>query len=617
ISADSPTQKVGAAVAPTESTDAPESSLRAIDGGIRHAIPMLSLENSYNREDVAKFVSKAADGKTTFTVEPKMDGAAVSITYEDGKLTLAATRGDGVMGEEITHNVLTIKALPHQIAHNGTLVVRGEIFMPKDVFEKLNDARAKLGQPLFANPRNAAAGSMKLLDSAEAARRGLDMRVYDVASSTNLPSHSANLEYCGSLGLPINDLNRVCHNLDEILAALDAIEQLRFSLPYEIDGAVIKVNEYTKRSAMGSTGKFPRWAVAYKYAALQATTILKSVTFQVGHTGEITPVAELEPVQLSGSTISRATLHNEDQIARLGVMIGDTVFIEKGGEIIPKIVKVVLDARPTTAQAITFPAECPICGMPLSKPDGEARWCCNNPECAGRVKATLAKFASREAMDIDGMGPALIDALVDEGRISKFADIYSLQAAELAKRDKMGSRSAQKLVAAIEKSKSQPFSRVLYAMSLPRVGVNTSKLLSSNFKNIDQLMAATRTDLVSIADIGDKTATILLQTFATEAFQDMVASLREIGLNMAAAEAPQAVESAITGKSFLITGTLSVPRKTMEDRIESLGGKLLSSVSKNLNYLIVGENAGSKLTKAESIGVPVLSEDDFEKMLAE
>jgi DNA ligase (NAD+) len=608
---------VGAAVAPTESTDAPESSLRAIDGGIRHAIPMLSLENSYNREDVAKFVSKAADGKTTFTVEPKMDGAAVSITYEDGKLTLAATRGDGVMGEEITHNVLTIKALPHQIAHNGTLVVRGEIFMPKDVFEKLNDARAKLGQPLFANPRNAAAGSMKLLDSAEAARRGLDMRVYDVASSTNLPSHSANLEYCGSLGLPINDLNRVCHNLDEILAALDAIEQLRFSLPYEIDGAVIKVNEYTKRSAMGSTGKFPRWAVAYKYAALQATTILKSVTFQVGHTGEITPVAELEPVQLSGSTISRATLHNEDQIARLGVMIGDTVFIEKGGEIIPKIVKVVLDARPTTAQAITFPAECPICGMPLSKPDGEARWCCNNPECAGRVKATLAKFASREAMDIDGMGPALIDALVDEGRISKFADIYSLQAAELAKRDKMGSRSAQKLVAAIEKSKSQPFSRVLYAMSLPRVGVNTSKLLSSNFKNIDQLMAATRTDLVSIADIGDKTATILLQTFATEAFQDMVASLREIGLNMAAAEAPQAVESAITGKSFLITGTLSVPRKTMEDRIESLGGKLLSSVSKNLNYLIVGENAGSKLTKAESIGVPVLSEDDFEKMLAE
>jgi DNA ligase (NAD+) len=380
---------------------------------------------------------------------------------------------------------------------------------------------------------------------------------------------------------------------------------------------VIKVNSYSQRKVLGSTGKFPRWAVAYKYTALQATTVLRSVSFQVGRTGAITPVAELEPVLLSGSTISRATLHNEDELKRLGVMVGDTVFIEKGGEIIPKIVSVMLEKRPADAQQINFPEACPSCGGAVEKTEGEARWRCINPLCKDRLKAMLSHFVSRNAMDIDGMGDSIVSALVDEARLEKFADIYSLTTTELAKRDKMGSRSAQKLVAAIEASKARPFERVLFAIGLPQVGANTSKLLAANFPDIDTLMAAKRDELTAINDIGDKTADGLVQIFATAEFRQMVDELKAIGLTMIATKKAEPVSSPISGKSFLITGTLSVGRKEMEERIAGLGGRVASSVSKNLNYLIAGEKAGSKLTKAQSLGVQVLTEAEFEAMMTE
>lgn len=602
----SPTTQVGASL---------PSSTQA-EGTVRHSVPMLSLENSYNKEDVEKFINKAKGDGISFTVEPKMDGAAVSITYENGSLTLGATRGDGVTGEIITRNVKTIQSLPHKISHKDELIIRGEIFMPKNVFEKLNEGRGAEGKPLFANPRNAAAGSLKLLDSEETAKRGLDIRIYGIDSETGKQSHSEDMDYCKSMKLPVNELNRLCFNLEEVIQALDDIEKVRFTLPYEIDGAVIKVNEYEKRKELGSTGKFPRWAIAYKYAALQATTVLKGVAFQVGRTGSITPVAELEPVLLSGSTISRATLHNEDEIKRLGVMIGDTVFIEKGGEIIPKIVKVVEDKRPADAKEIIFPSSCPECGVEVIKPEGEVRWRCVNPDCKARVKAMLSQFVSRNAMDIDGMGDSIINDLVDEERLKKYADIYTLTKEELAKREKMGERSAQKLVAAIEKSRSQPFDRVLFAMGLPQVGTSTSKVLASHFGSMDKLTASSKEELISIPDVGDKTADMLIETFATERFKDMLASLKAIGLSMEADTPKEAAKSPITGKTFLITGTLSAPRKEVEDRIVSMGGKLLSAVSKNLDYLIAGEKAGSKLTKAQSLGVAVLSEDDFEKLIS-
>ena len=603
IQEDSPARQVGAAT----------------DGAVRHAVPMLSLENSYNREDVEKFVTKmiqvAGSSPLSFTVEPKMDGAAVSITYQNGFLALAATRGDGVAGEEITANIKTLGNLPVSIPEKGELIVRGEVFMPKSSFERLNRERAEEGLPLFANPRNAAAGSLKLLDSRLAKKRGLEMYVYGVGSITGKESHLEDLEVASALGLPVNGLNALCNNLNEVNARLDAIEQVRFTLPYDIDGAVIKVNEYITQKKLGTTGKFPRWAIAYKYAALQVTTLLKDVAFQVGRTGVVTPVAELEPVLLSGSTISRASLHNEDEIARLGVMIGDTVFIEKGGEIIPKVVKVVTEKRPSSARTITFPENCPECSTKLIKPTGEVRWRCINSRCKARLAAMLRQFVSRGAMDIEGLGESLINALVAEGRLTGFSDIYSLNKEEIAEREKMGERSAAKLMAAIEKSKGQSFARVLFAIGLPQVGTSMAKTLSARFGSMDKLMAAAKEELVAVEDVGEKTADILIDAFKNPDLLELIKELKTIGLRFdGGASAPQ-ITTAISGKSFMITGTLSAPRKNFEDKITALGGILVGSVSKNLDYLLAGEKAGSKLGKANELKIKVLSEEEFEQLI--
>jgi DNA ligase (NAD+) len=596
----------------------PNSPTRAVGArpknlGLKHSVPMLSLENSYNREDVEHFISKTAGAGISYNVEPKMDGAAVSLTYSRGRLELALTRGDGITGEDITSNMQRVKTVPSKIDFKGELIVRGEVFMPKEAFERLNIERSASAQPLFANPRNAAAGSLKLLDGDVFEKRSLEMMVYTVDTLTGSVTHTEDLEFCGKLGFNINPLNKRCAGIDEVFKQVDAIEKVRFSLPYQIDGAVIKVNEYEQRKKLGSTGKFPRWAVAYKYPAEQVSTILRDVTFQVGRTGVVTPVAELAPVALSGTTISRATLHNEDEIRRLGVMIGDTVFIEKGGEIIPKVVKAIIERRPPDARPIVFPENCPECGGKLQRPEDEARYRCVNSQCKARVKGLIKQFVSRNAMDIDGFGDSLIDALTDEGRLNSPADLYTLNASELAERKKLGERSAAKLVAAIKNSLAQPFSRSLFSLGIPQVGVSMARVLAAEFGDIKTLMTADRDRLVQIGDIGEKTADMLIAAFNDSAVLELIENLEKAGVNFKEERAPQ-IQTSITGKSFLITGTLSRPRADVEDDIRSKGGTVSSSVSKNLDYLIAGEKAGSKLTKAQSLGVKVISEAEYENL---
>jgi DNA ligase (NAD+) len=454
-----------------------------------------------------------------------------------------------------------------------------------------------------------------LLDSDLFEKRSLEMMVYTVDTATGNPSHILDLEYCGKLGFNINPLNKLCAGADEVFAQIDAIEKVRFSLPYQIDGAVIKVNEYKRREKLGSTGKFPRWAVAYKYAAEQASTILKAVTFQVGRTGVVTPVAELEPVELSGTTISRATLHNEDEIRRLGVMIGDTVFIEKGGEIIPKVVKAVMERRPADARPIAFPAECPECGGALQKPEGEARYRCVNSACKARIKGAIKQFVSRNAMDIDGLGDALIDALTDEGRLKSPADLYTLQVTELSERKKMGEKSASKLVAAIEKSLAQPFSRTLFSLGIPQVGVSSARVLAAEFGDIETLMSASRERLTAVSDVGEKTADMIIAAFKDPVLLELIGKLKGAGINFKQERETAQIQTPITGKSFLITGVLTRPRAEVEEEIRSKGGIVAASVSKSLDYLIAGEKAGSKLAKAQSLKIKVISEDEYSALL--
>ncbi|MDR2401624.1 MAG: NAD-dependent DNA ligase LigA [Deferribacteraceae bacterium] len=587
---------------------------RPVSWGLKHSVPMLSLENSYNRGDIAHFISKTMNTGISYNVEPKMDGAAVSLTYSGGVLLLALTRGDGITGEDITANMRRVKTVPRKIDFKGELIVRGEVFMPKSAFERLNTERASASLPLFANPRNAASGSLKLIDSDLFEKRSLEMMVYTVNTVTGSAAHAEDMALCKRLGFNINPLNKLCLGLDEVYDHIDAIEKVRFTLPYQIDGAVIKVNEYKRREELGSTGKFPRWAVAYKYAAEQASTVLRDVTFQVGRTGVVTPVAELEPVELSGTTISRATLHNEDEIRRLGVMVGDTVFIEKGGEIIPKVVKAVMERRPAYARPIVFPEKCPECGGALQKPADEVRFRCANNACPARIKGAIKQFVSRNAMDIDGFGDALIDALTDEGRLKSPADIYTLRASELAERKKLGEKSAAKLIAAIEKSLAQPFSRTLFSLGIPQVGVSLARVLAAEFGNIGTLMSVSRERLMSVNDVGEKTADMIIAAFHDPDLIELIEKLRKAGVNFKQARPALQVQTPITGKSFLITGTLTRPRAEVEEEIRSKGGIVATSVSKTLDYLIAGEKAGSKLAKAQNLGIKVISEGEYKTL---
>lgn len=600
---ESPTNKVGAKL---------ESKITTIT----HEIPMYSLENSYSIEDIEEFYTrlyKLFGLNPEVTVEAKMDGAALSVTYDNGSLIQIVTRGDGKSGEDIT-NTAVINNLPKLIDYKGRLILRGEVIMPKEVFKNLNKLRGELGLPLFANPRNAASGSLKLLDIKEASSRGLEMFVYGVAySDEEFATHKQSLDFCKSHNIPVSEFLYVCSNIFEVEQALNKIEDMRFSLPYDIDGAVIKVNNKDYQDEAGWTAKFPRWAIAYKYKAQQASTKLLDVIFQVGRTGAVTPVAVLEPVLISGSTVSRASLHNEDEVKRLNIMVGDTVFIEKGGEIIPKVVKVQEQLRPDNAKEIIFPENCPICNSKLEISDDDAKRRCKNPECPALIQGSIIHFASRDAMDIKGLGEKVVEELYNAHLINNYADIYELNADQLKMREGWGQVSADNLINAINDSKNVPFERVLFALGMRHVGAVAAKLIAEYFKSMDNLMDASFNDLEQVKGVGEETAKSILSSLNDKSMQEIISRLKSYGLQMEYISS--VTGSSLQGSTFLITGTLDKPRKYYEDLIVQNGGTLLSGVSKNLNYLIAGEKAGSKLEKANRLGVKVISQNEFLDMI--
>lgn len=617
ITPDSPTQRVG-------------KDLTKEFKPVTHKVPMLSLANTYDEQDVYDFDRRVREAlssgeKVEYVVEYKIDGASVSLNYVNGFLKTAATRGDGYVGEEITNNVKTIRSVPLKIDLPNNLKydlsdfeVRGEVYMRIEDFENLNREREKAGEKLFANPRNSTAGTLKLQDPKIVAKRNLSIFLYYLISpNVQLESQDENLKILRQLGFKINPEYKVCKTIEEVLDFCKKLEEKRYSLDYEIDGAVIKVNSIRQQNILGSIAKSPRWAVAYKFKAKQAFTKLKAITWQVGRTGAITPVAELEPVKLAGSTISRATLHNFDEIVRKDIRAGDTVVIEKGGDVIPKIVSVVLDERPKNSRPTKPPENCPVCKSKINKPENEVALYCENPECPAQIKARLIHFASRGAVDIEGLGDALIDLFVEKGFIKHFSDIYHLneQRNELIKIDRLGEKSVDNLLSAIEKSKSQPFAKVLYAIGIRYVGAGAAQKIVDHFGSIDKIIFANEDDILSIYEIGPSISKSIKNFFSDKKNIHLIEELKKAGLNFVS-EKKEIKTSAFTGKTFVLTGTLSsFSRDDAAAKITTLGGNVTSSVSKNTDFVIAGEKAGSKLSKAESLGIKILNEDEFLKML--
>ena len=619
ITPDSPTQRVG-------------KDLTKEFNPVKHKIPMLSLANSYDEEDLIDFDRRVKESlpeaeKVEYVVELKIDGASVSINYADGLLKTAATRGDGSVGEEVTNNIKTIRSVPLKIDLSKekkyklkNFEVRGEVYMRISDFDKLNKEREVNSEKLFANPRNSAAGTLKLQDPKIVSARKLNVFLYSLISvDEEFESQEDNLKLLSKLGFTINPQYKICKNIDEVLKVCARFEEIRDTLEYEIDGAVIKVNSMRQQKLLGSIAKSPRWAVAYKFKAKQAFTKLNEITWQVGRTGAITPVAELDPVKLAGSTISRATLHNYDEIQRKDIRVGDTVVIEKGGDVIPKIVSVVLGERSKKSQPTLPPEKCPACNSKLFKPEGEVAFYCENPECSAQIKGRLIHFASRGAMDIEGLGDALIDLFVDKGFITHFSDIYKLKdkREELVQIERLGEKSIDNLLKSIEKSKSQPFAKVLFAIGIRYVGSGAAQKITDHFNSIDDIIAASEEEISGIYEIGPSISKSIKQFFSDKKNVKLIEELRKSGLTFVS-EKKEIVQSALTGKTFVLTGTLSsLSRDDAGARIIALGGKVTSSVSKNTDFVIAGEKAGSKLSKAESLGVKVLDEATFLKMLDE
>lgn len=619
ITPDSPTQRVG-------------KDLTKEFNPVKHKIPMLSLSNTYDEQDLYDFDRRVREGlpeneKIEYVVELKIDGASVSINYVDGRLKTAATRGDGIVGEEITNNVKTIRSVPLKLelskVKNKNLKnfeVRGEVFMMIEDFENLNKERQEKDEKLFANPRNSTAGTLKLQDPKTVASRKLNVFLYSLISvEEEFESQDENLKLLKQLGFKVNPNYKVCKNIEEVIKVCDNFEEIRDTLEYEIDGAVIKVNTIKQQKILGNIAKAPRWAVAYKFKAKQAFTKLNDITWQVGRTGAITPVAELEPVKLAGSTISRATLHNFDEILRKDIRVGDTVVIEKGGDVIPKIVSVVLAERPKKSQPTSPPDKCPVCKSKIYKPENEVAYYCENSECPAQIKGKLIHFASRGAMDIEGLGDALIELFVEKNFITHFSDIYKLKNKrdELIQIERLGEKSIDNLLNAIEKSKAQPFSKVLFALGIRYVGAGAAQKITDHFNVIDDIIAASDEEISSVYEIGPSISKSIKQFFSDKHNLKLIEELKKAGLNFNS-EKREIIQSAITGKTFVLTGTLSTfSRDEAGARIIALGGKVASSVSKNTDFVVAGEKAGSKLSKAESLGVKVLDESAFLELLKE
>lgn len=608
---DSPTQRVGGTITKNFPT-------------VVHEYRMYSLDNSYSIEDLQdweKRIEKALGEKVEFVCELKYDGASVSILYENGRLQQAVTRGDGFQGDEITNNVKTIRSVPLKLKgdYPQKFYVRGEIILPHKEFNRINSERAELGLELYANPRNTASGSLKLQDSGEVAKRKLDCYLYTiVGNNLAFDSQWDMLKSAESYGFKIPSTAKLCSSLQEVLDFIDYWDTERKNLPFEIDGIVVKVNSFAQQEELGHTAKSPRWAMAYKFKAEKAETELLSITYQVGRTGAVTPVANLQPVSLGGTIVKRASLHNEDIINKLDVRIGDMVYVEKGGEIIPKIVEVNFDVRQPDSQPIDFIQNCPECGSALIRNEGEAQHFCPNEDgCKPQIIGRIEHFVSRKAMDMASIGVETIGLLYDSHLAKDAADLYDLTKEQILPLERMAEKSAQNIIDAIEKSKEIPFEKVLYAIGIRHVGETVAKKLAKEFHSMENLMNASIEDLSNTADVGEKIAWSIQEFFSKEKNRKFINRLKEAGLQMEIGEESKPTSDILEGKTFLFTGTLTqFTRDEAQKLVEQNGGKNISAVSKNLNYLIAGEKAGSKLKKAEALGtVKVLTEDDFLKML--
>ena len=619
VTDDSPTQRVGSG----KWNEFPS---------VKHAVPMLSLSNSYDENDLFEFdkrIKNLTEGaKYQYVCELKFDGLAVSLVYRNGVLVQGATRGDGVIGDDITNNLRTIRSIPLRIDNTSGIFkkadieVRGEVFFYLQDFYKINEEQEAKGEKKFANPRNTAAGTLKQKDSKEVAMRRLNMFCYnlrhlDSNENRKLVSHYENLQILKKLRLPVNSFTKVFDSIEEVKNFCDEMEVKRDELPYEIDGIVVKVNSLRQQDLIGSIAKSPRWAIAYKFKAKQAVTKLKEITLQVGRVGTITPVAELEPVFLAGSTISRATLHNTDEIERKDIRVGDWVKIEKGGDVIPKVVEVVKEKRPKNSKPYKISAKCPVCGSVLVRPEGEANYYCFNYTCAAQVQGRLQHFVARGAMDIEGLGYNIIDRFVQLGYLHDITDIYKLYKLEkeLKKIEGFGEKSIDNILSSVEKSKERPFDKVLFAIGIRHVGERTAKILAKNFKSIDNLINAKEEEINSIHEIGPRIAESVYNFFHTKANKQIVEKLRKAGLKFEA-EQSAATSNKFEGLTFVLTGSLDkYTRDEAGAIIESLGGKVSGSVSKKTSYVLAGAEAGSKLTKATELGVKVINEKEFEKMV--
>lgn len=608
----SPTKKVGA-------IDLKESKFKKVV----HKKPMLSLSNSYNIEDMKAFmerIDKSVDSneKLEYILELKLDGASISIQYENGKLVRAVTRGDGIEGEDVTENILAIESIPKYLKESVTLEVRGEIVLPISNFKKLNEEREKAGEEIFANPRNAASGTLRQLDSEIVRERGLDVYFYFLVEPEKygMKTHKESLEYLEKLGIKTTGIADLIKSIDEMEKRIKFWEVEKEKLDYETDGLVIKLNDITLWEKVGYTTKSPRWAIAYKFPAKQVSTKLLDITWQVGRTGKVTPVAELEEVELSGSRVKRASLHNMDEIKRKDIKIGDRVFIEKAAEIIPQVVSSIKEVRTGKEKEVIAPISCPVCGTTLEKEEGLVDLKCPNRTCPAKIQGGMEYFVSRDGMNIQGLGSKIVEKMLELGFIKDVTDIYRLyeRKDELVKLDKMGEKSVENLLDSIEKSKERPYSKTLYALGIPFVGKFMANVLAKKSKNIETLAKMSKEELIEIDGVGEKVAEAVYNYFMDEESLEIVEGLKKAGVNFKEEdEEIESLNSEFSGKTFLFTGKLEkFKRDEIKDIVEKLGGTNLSSVSKKLNYLIVGKDAGSKLTKAKELGtVTILTEDEF------
>ena len=605
VTPDSPTQRVGGQAL---STFEP----------VQHRVPLESLQDVFDFDEVRAFDQRVQSTVTgaVYVVEPKVDGLSVALEYENGLFVRGATRGDGQVGEDVTANLRTVRSIPLRV--DGApehLIVRGEVFMPKKVFHTLNDERERRGEALFANPRNAAAGSLRQQDPKIAAQRKLDILVFNVQWSDGVAfqTHEETLDYLAQKGFKVIP-HKLCTTMDQVTERITQIGEDRDQFSFDIDGAVVKVNDLSQRAVLGSTAKFPRWAAAYKYPPEVKPSRLTDIVVQVGRTGVLTPKAVLEPVRLAGTTVTSATLHNQDFISDKDIRIGDTVLVRKAGEIIPEVLSVVLDKRPADSQPYFLPKTCPVCGAPVERDEDGAHMRCTGAECPAQLLRNLTHFASRDAMDIDGLGVAVVENLVNAGLVKTPGDLYFLKEEDVAELDRMGKKSAQNLMAAIERSKDQDLARLIYAFGIRQVGQKAGKILAARFKTMDALEQATLEELTAVNDVGEITARSILTWLESPQSRHLIARLRQAGVNMTAAE--QGSDQRFAGMTFVLTGGLEqFTRDQAAAMIEDRGGKSAGSVSKKTTYVVAGEGAGSKLKKALDLGIPVLTEQEFLELM--